>query len=72
MTFGNWRKQLRLLESIARLGEGSSVTEVAFEAGYRSPSAFTAMFHQALGRLPSDYLKRGRPQAGRRAPGDEG
>ena len=56
LTFGRWRRQLKLIESIARLGEGKTITQVAFELGYRSPSAFTAMFRNALGTCPSTYM----------------
>ncbi|MGH8125974.1 MAG: helix-turn-helix domain-containing protein, partial [Rhodanobacteraceae bacterium] len=32
------------------------VTSVAFDVGYESPSAFTAMFRRAFGEPPSIYL----------------
>ena len=56
MTFGEWRKQLRLLEAIDRLGQGQPVTRVALELGYQSSSAFIAMFGRALGRSPGRYF----------------
>ena len=31
------------------LSEGKSITAIAYEVGYENPSAFTAMFHRALG-----------------------
>jgi transcriptional regulator GlxA family with amidase domain len=55
MTLGQWRRNLRLQEAIRRLATGASVTEVALELGYSSPSAFTHMFHQNLGVVPSGY-----------------
>lgn len=55
MAFSQWRRQLRLVEAITRLGDGKAVTEVAFELGYQSPSAFTAMFRRTLGYVPSVY-----------------
>jgi AraC-like DNA-binding protein len=58
MTFANWRRQLRLLEAIDRLGRGQSVTRVALDLGYQSPSAFIAMFRRSLGQSPSAYLRR--------------
>lgn len=57
MTFGDWRKQLRLLEAIDRLGQGQPVTRVALELGYQSPSAFIAMFRRALGTPPGRYFR---------------
>lgn len=59
MTFAEWRKQLRLLEAIDRLGRGQTVTQVALDMGYRSSSAFIAMFRRSLGAPPGLYLKSG-------------
>jgi len=59
MNFGDWRKQLRLLEAIDRLGQGHSVTRVALELGYQSPSAFIAMFRRTLGTPPGAYFRAG-------------
>lgn len=61
LTFAEWRKQLRLLEAIDRLGQGQPVTKVALDMGYRSSSAFIAMFRRSLGKSPSRYMKSGRP-----------
>ncbi|MCW8932120.1 MAG: helix-turn-helix transcriptional regulator [Gammaproteobacteria bacterium] len=58
MTFGQWRRQLRLLEAIERLEQGQSVTRIAFELGYQSPSAFVAMFRRNLGKPPSNFSKK--------------
>ena len=35
-----------------------AVTSVAFDVGYESPSAFTAMFHRSFGVAPSRYQRR--------------
>jgi AraC-like DNA-binding protein len=56
MTFGKWRQQLRLLNALRELAKGRSVTEVALEVGYESPSAFIAMFRAALGTTPTRYF----------------
>lgn len=56
MTFGEWRKQLRLLEAVDRLGQGEPVTQVALELGYQSASAFIAMFRRSLGCPPGRYF----------------
>lgn len=57
MSFTAWRQQARLLEALRRLGEGASVTEVALDLGYATPSAFTYMFRRALGSAPSRFFE---------------
>ena len=57
MTFAGWRRRLRLMAALSRLGAGEPVTRVAYELGYHSPSAFVAMFRRALGMPPGRYLK---------------
>ncbi len=57
MTFQQWRRQLLLHEAVDRLGRGESVMKVALELGYRSPSAFVAMFKKALGKPPGQYFR---------------
>jgi AraC-like DNA-binding protein len=56
-SFSAWRQRVRLLEALARLGAGESVTSVALDVGYDSPSAFTAMFRRELGAAPRRYLR---------------
>jgi AraC-like DNA-binding protein len=56
-SFSAWRQRVRLLEALARLGAGESVTNVALDVGYDSPSAFTAMFRRELGAAPRRYLR---------------
>lgn len=58
MTFGQWRQQVRLLDALARLARGDSVTEVAYDSGYASQSAFISMFKKALGKTPKKYFER--------------
>lgn len=57
MSFQQWRKQLILQEAVDRLGSGRAVIDIALELGYRSPSAFVAMFRKSLGKPPGQYLK---------------
>lgn len=57
MTFAGWRRRLRLLAAVSRLGAGEPVTRVAYDLGYHSPSAFVAMFRRSLGKPPGRYLK---------------
>ena len=56
MTFGQWRQQIRILEALKRLGKKESVTTVAIDLGYDSPSAFISMFKKALGKTPGQYF----------------
>lgn len=42
--------------ALPRLAAGESVTRVALDLGYASPSAFTRMFRRVLGVSPSEYL----------------
>ena len=56
VTFATWRQNVRLMEAMSRLALGQPVTRVALDVGYRSPSAFTAMFRRAFGVAPTHYL----------------
>ncbi|MFA6117985.1 MAG: helix-turn-helix transcriptional regulator [Sphingomonas sp.] len=53
-----WRQQVRLMEALSLIASGRPVTTVAFDVGYDSPSAFTAMFRRAFGVPPSAYMVR--------------
>ena len=55
LTFGQWRHQLRMLRALELLGNGSSVTDVAFDVGYRDTSAFIAIFRRTFGKTPGQY-----------------
>lgn len=57
MSFGVWRQQACLLAALPKLSAGQSVTEVALDLGYDSPSAFSTMFRKRLGRAPSDFIR---------------
>jgi AraC-like DNA-binding protein len=56
ITFARWKQQARLLESIRRLAEGTSVTTVAMDLGYESASAFSTMFRRSLGIGPRAFI----------------
>ncbi len=58
LSFGDWRRRLRLIQSVERLAEGEPVTTVALDMGYESPSAFIAMFRRTLGSSPTAFLGR--------------
>jgi len=55
--FGIWRKQVRLMEAVLRLEKGCSVSQIAFELGYNSPSAFIEVFRKWYGTAPGKLLK---------------
>ena len=57
MNFRQWRQQFRILEALKRLGQQESVTNIALDLGYDSPSAFICMFKKALGKTPGQYFK---------------
>jgi AraC-like DNA-binding protein len=58
MTIGKWRQQLSLIHGARLIAEGAKVTSAALQAGYESPSAFTAVFRRALGVTPSQWRRR--------------
>ncbi len=62
MTFASWRQRLRLQQAVARLGAGDTVTSVALDLGYQSPSAFVAMFRRTLGAPPGRYFRNAAPE----------
>ena len=53
LPFSQWRQRLRLLHAATLLGEGRSVTEAGFEAGYAGTSAFIAAFRKHFGVTPA-------------------
>lgn len=53
ISFAHWKQQVRLLDAVARLSEGQSVTRVALDVGYESPSAFAAVFRKTFNTSPS-------------------
>lgn len=57
MRFVEWRQRLRLLQAIALLEQGASVTAAGAQAGYASTSAFIAAFRQQMGQTPAKYVK---------------
>jgi AraC-like DNA-binding protein len=56
MTFETWRRQARLMKAVELLVSGSPVKEVAFEVGYKQPSAFVEMFRASLGATPRAWV----------------
>jgi AraC-like DNA-binding protein len=57
MRFVEWRQRLRLLQAIAELEQGSSVTAAGASAGYASTSAFIAAFKSQIGDTPRRFAR---------------
>lgn len=57
LSFGQWRRQFRLLKALELLGGGASVTRVAIEVGYQDVSSFIGVFTDAFGTTPAKYFK---------------
>ncbi len=49
LSFGAWRRRLRLLRAAARVADGEAVERVAGSLGYGSAAAFRAMARRELG-----------------------
>ncbi|MFC4274496.1 AraC family transcriptional regulator [Achromobacter aloeverae] len=62
LNYRQWVQQVRLADAVGRLALGQPVARIAVELGYRSPSAFAAMFRRAMGSPPNLYLLPGRSQ----------
>jgi AraC-like DNA-binding protein len=58
LSLSMWRRQVRLMEAASRIAAGESVSNVAFDVGYESPSSFIAMFHKVFGEPPGAYCRR--------------
>ena len=56
MSYGVWVQRMRLSLAVERLALGESVTRIALELGYATPSAFSAMFRRVLGTSPHRYM----------------
>ena len=57
LTIAQWRQRQRLVHALRRLAEGEAVSSVACAVGYRTASAFVAMFRQQLGDTPGRYFR---------------
>ena len=56
LTFGRWRERSRILAALKGLSERRSVTELSYELGYQSQSAFISMFKRTTGRTPGKFF----------------
>lgn len=57
LTLGRWRQRARLIHALRSLAHGASVTEVALDVGYSTPSAFVHAFKSELGSTPGRYFE---------------
>ena len=57
MSFRELRRQARILAALERLPFGESVTNVALDVGFDSPSAFIQAFRSVTGKTPGRYLR---------------
>ncbi len=56
--FSQWRTRMRIGASLAALGSGQRVAQVARHVGYATPSACVAAFRRTLGVAPGAYFSR--------------
>ena len=55
LAVGEWRRRVRLFHALRLLEGGASVTDVALDAGYATPSAFCQSFKKMFGTSPRRY-----------------
>lgn len=63
MSFRELRRQARVVAALERLALGHSVTSVAYDVGFQSPSAFIVAFKAVTGEPPGQYLRAGATNA---------
>jgi AraC-like DNA-binding protein len=56
--FQHWRQTMRIAHALALIGQGRDVAHAAAATGYKSQSAFAAMFKKALGKSPREFFRR--------------
>jgi len=61
LSFALWKRAVIVHEAIARLADGKSVSDIAYEIGYENVSAFIAMFKASCGSPPLAFQKVQRP-----------
>lgn len=61
-TVADYIKRLRLQRAAQHLQySNSTITDIALEIGYETPSSFTKVFNQVMGQSPSQYRKTMQP-----------
>lgn len=56
MTIQAWNLRLRFLKAIELLSAGHSISNIALDLGYSSPSPFIYMFRNISGMSPGEYI----------------
>ncbi len=56
--FTAWRQRARMMRSLEMLAAGMSVTAIAFDLGYSTPSAFIGLFRRTFCETPAAYRTR--------------
>ena len=56
MTFRELRRLTRVMTALDKLSIGQSVTQVAFEVGFETPSAFIHAFRTIVGQTPRQFM----------------
>lgn len=57
LTFGKWRRRLRFMVALERIGLGERTTTIAADLGYATPSSFIAAFKAHFGQPPSAFRR---------------
>ena len=57
MSFRELRRQTRIMVAVEKLVEGQSVTNVAFDVGFKTPSAFSNAFRMVTGQTPRQFAQ---------------
>ncbi|HEX4408599.1 MAG TPA: helix-turn-helix transcriptional regulator [Xanthobacteraceae bacterium] len=55
-SFAQWRQQACLFAALPRLAAGEPITQIAYDLGYESPTAFATMFKRLQGVPPTQYF----------------
>ena len=55
MTWRQTQRRMRMVRAIELLAQDTQITQIAFDVGYSSLSAFNAAFKDFTGQNPSDY-----------------
>ncbi|MDP5218043.1 helix-turn-helix transcriptional regulator [Ruegeria sp. 2205SS24-7] len=59
MTFRELRRLTRIMVALDGLSAGKFVTEIAFEVGFQTPSAFIHAFRLLVGKTPRQFISEG-------------
>jgi AraC-like DNA-binding protein len=57
LTIDAWRQKCRMVDALARLSAGASVTQAALDCGYQSLAAFIGAFSRQFGVTPGRFAR---------------